>query len=279
MRTTPGQTMTKIPEHAGQPMRRQRLSAFNTLVVASALSVAPFALVGRADAQALGFAPVTSSAFAPGDAVTIDDSAGTEGGAGSYVLPERFRRTTVALDTNEAPGTIIIDTGNTALYYVIGPGRAIRYGVGVGREGFTWSGVQAITRKAEWPDWHPPAQMIARQPYLPRFMAGGPGNPLGARAMYLGSSEYRIHGTNDPSTIGKFVSSGCIRLTNEDVSDLFSRVNVGTKVVVMPKNAVHLAARPIAGGEVASAMPESRADVTVLPSGRRAVSFATSSLY
>ena len=101
----------------------------------------------------------------------------------------------------------IIDTGNTALYYVLGQGRAVRYGVGVGREGFTWSGVQTVTRKAEWPDWHPPAEMIARQPYLPRFMAGGPGNPLGARAMYLGSSVYRIHGTNDPSTIGKFVSS------------------------------------------------------------------------
>ena len=126
---------------------------------------------------------------------------------------------------------------------MLGQGRAIRYGVGVGREGFTWAGVQTISRKAEWPDWHPPAQMIARQPYLPRFMAGGPGNPLGARAMYLGSSEYRIHGTNDPSTIGKFVSSGCIRLTNEDVADLFSRVNVGTRVVVLPKNAPHLEAR------------------------------------
>ena len=133
-------------------------------------------------------------------------------------MPERLRRAVVAFNTTEAPGTVIIDTGNTALYYVLGQGRAIRYGVGVGREGFTWSGVQTISRKAEWPDWHPPAEMIARQPYLPRFMAGGPGNPLGARAMYLGSSQYRIHGTNDPSTIGKFVSSGCIRLTNEDVS-------------------------------------------------------------
>ena len=143
----------------------------------------------------------------------------------------------------EAPGTIVIDTGNTALYYVLGQGRAIRYGVGVGREGFTWSGVQTISRKAEWPDWHPPAEMIARQPYLPRFMAGGPGNPLGARAMYLGTSQYRIHGTNDPSTIGKFVSSGCIRLTNEDVTDLFSRVDVGTRVVVLPKNAPHVEAQ------------------------------------
>ena len=151
--------------------------------------------------------------------------------------PERLRRAVVAFGTTEAPGTIVIDTGNTTLYYVLGQGRAIRYGVGVGREGFTWSGVQTVSRKAEWPDWHPPAEMIARQPYLPRFMAGGPGNPLGARAMYLGNSEYRIHGTNDPSTIGKFVSSGCIRLTNEDVADLFSRVDVGAKVVVLPKHA------------------------------------------
>ena len=151
-------------------------------------------------------------------------------------MPERLRRAVMPFATAEAAGTIIIDTGNTALYYVLGQGRAIRYGVGVGREGFTWSGVQTISRKAEWPDWHPPAEMIARQPYLPRFMAGGPGNPLGARAMYLGSSEYRIHGTNDPSTIGKFVSSGCIRLTNEDITDLFSRVDIGTKVVVLPKH-------------------------------------------
>ena len=117
---------------------------------------------------------------------------------------------------------------------MLGGGRAIRYGVRVGRDGFTWTGVQKITRKAEWPDWHPPTEMIERQPYLPRFMAGGPGNPLGARAMYLGSTVYRIHGTNQPSTIGKFVSSGCIGMLNEDVSDLFERVKVGTRVVVLP---------------------------------------------
>ena len=110
----------------------------------------------------------------------------------------------------------------------------MRYGIGVGREGFTWSGTQNVTKKAEWPDWTPPPEMIERQPYLPRFMAGGPGNPLGARAMYLGGSIYRIHGTNDPSTIGHRVSPGCIRLTNDDVSDLYGRVNVGTKVVVLP---------------------------------------------
>ena len=119
---------------------------------------------------------------------------------------------------------------------MLGNGRAIRYGIGVGREGFTWAGTQSVARKTEWPDWHPPAEMIARQPYLPRFMAGGPGNPLGARAMYLGNSLYRIHGTNAPDTIGQRVSSGCIRLTNEDVIDLFNRVKVGTKVVVLPDN-------------------------------------------
>ena len=120
--------------------------------------------------------------------------------------------------TKEPAGTLIVDTPNTYLYYVLGGGRAIRYGVRVGRDGFTWTGVQKISRKAEWPDWHPPPEMIDRQPYLPRFMAGGPGNPLGARAMYLGNTVYRIHGTNQPSTIGKFVSSGCIGMLNEDVS-------------------------------------------------------------
>lgn len=149
-------------------------------------------------------------------------------------LPARFQRTVVSLDTREAPGTIIIDTRNTYLYLVTGPGQAMRYGVGVGREGFTWSGTQSVSRKAEWPDWSPPPEMIARQPYLPRFTSGGPGNPLGARAMYLGGTAYRIHGTNNPTTIGKFVSSGCIRLTNEDVTDLYNRVRVGAKVIVLP---------------------------------------------
>jgi lipoprotein-anchoring transpeptidase ErfK/SrfK len=148
--------------------------------------------------------------------------------------PAHLRRQVVDYRTTEAAGTVIIDTPNTYLYYVLGNGKAIRYGIGVGREGFTWSGVQSITRKAEWPDWTPPAEMIARQPYLPRFMAGGPTNPLGARAMYLGNTIYRIHGTNNPSTIGGRVSSGCIRMTNEDVTDLYGRVNIGTKVVVMP---------------------------------------------
>jgi lipoprotein-anchoring transpeptidase ErfK/SrfK len=140
----------------------------------------------------------------------------------------------VSYSTGEAVGTIVIDTPNTYLYFIVGGGKAVRYGIGVGREGFTWSGVEAITRKAEWPDWSPPAEMLARQPYLPRVMAGGPGNPLGARAMYLGGTAYRIHGTNQPATIGRHVSSGCIRMLNDDVIDLYSRVNVGTKVVVLP---------------------------------------------
>jgi lipoprotein-anchoring transpeptidase ErfK/SrfK len=149
-------------------------------------------------------------------------------------VPAHFRRQIVNYATHHAPGTVVIDTPNTYLYYVMGGGKAVRYGIGVGREGFTWSGVQSVSKKAEWPDWTPPAEMIARQPYLPRFMAGGPGNPLGARAMYLGGTIYRIHGTNNPGTIGHRVSSGCIRLTNEDVADLYARVNVGTKVVVLP---------------------------------------------
>jgi lipoprotein-anchoring transpeptidase ErfK/SrfK len=149
-------------------------------------------------------------------------------------LPQRFRRQIVDFATTEPAGTIIIDTPNTYLYLVLGNGRAIRYGVGVGREGFTWSGTERISRMKEWPDWFPPKEMIERQPYLPRFMAGGETNPLGARALYLGNTVYRIHGTNQPSTIGSFVSSGCIRLTNDDIEDLYNRVNVGTHVVVLP---------------------------------------------
>ncbi len=146
-------------------------------------------------------------------------------------LPENLKRQVVSYQTREAAGTVIIDTPNTYLYLVLGRGKALRYGIGVGREGFTWSGT---SRMKEWPDWFPPAEMIARQPYLPRVMAGGPGNPLGARALYLGNTLDRIHGTNQPSTIGQTVSSGCIRLLNEDIEDLYSRVQVGTRVVVLP---------------------------------------------
>ena len=172
---------------------------------------------------------------------------------GPSQLAPNLRRQEVSFVTKEPAGTLVVDTPNTYLYYVLGGGRAIRYGVRVGRDGFTWNGVQKITRKAEWPDWHPPTEMIERQPYLPRFMAGGPGNPLGARAMYLGSTVYRIHGTNQPSTIGKFVSSGCVGMLNEDVSDLFDRVKVGTRVVVLPGGSLPTttaSAAPVPGSNV-----------------------------
>jgi lipoprotein-anchoring transpeptidase ErfK/SrfK len=154
-------------------------------------------------------------------------------------LPARLQRQIVAYSSREAPGTVIIDTPHTYLYYVLGNGKAIRYDIGVGRDGFTWSGVKSIVRKTEWPDWYPPPTMIARQPYLPRMVAGGPGNPLGARAMYIGGTEYRIHGTNDPSSIGKHISSGCIRMTNDNVIDLYNRVSIGAKVVVLPIQLAH----------------------------------------
>ena len=158
----------------------------------------------------------------------VEPNAGTERDA-------RFIRQVVTYPTSEAPGTVIIDTPNTYLYLVLGNGRALRYGIGVGREGFQWQGLLRITRKQEWPDWTPPPEMIERQPYLPRFMAGGPGNPMGARALYLGGTVYRIHGTNQPQTIGSAVSSGCFRLVNGDVIDLYGRIPVGTKVIVRQK--------------------------------------------
>ena len=150
-------------------------------------------------------------------------------------LDPEFRKQVVLYRTTEPPGTIIIQTAERHLYLIQGNGRAIRYGIGVGRDGFQWQGILNITRKAEWPDWTPPPEMIARQPYLPRFMAGGPGNPLGARAMYLGTTVYRIHGTNRPDTIGTAISSGCFRLVNADVADLYDRVPVGTRVIVRQK--------------------------------------------
>ena len=270
-----GQIMTQ--SLAGD--RRLPLRATGILFFGAALMLSPAILSSKASAQVLGYASAPQSGFPSGNMIFAPPgSALTDEGDGSAgVVPERLRRAVVSLNTMEAPGTVIIDTGNTALYFVLGQGRAIRYGVGVGRDGFTWSGVQTISRKAEWPDWHPPVEMIARQPYLPRFMAGGPGNPLGARAMYLGSSAYRIHGTNDPSTIGKFVSSGCIRLTNEDVTDLFSRVDVGTKVVVLPKNGSHLEARGV--DTSGPAAPRLRPVVTALRTGRQAMNLSTSTLY
>jgi lipoprotein-anchoring transpeptidase ErfK/SrfK len=188
-------------------------------------------------------------------------------------LPPQFRRTLVDYNTKEPAGTLIIDTPNTYLYLVLGQGKALRYGIGVGREGFTWSGTERVTKMAEWPDWTPPEEMIVRQPYLPRFMAGGDTNPLGARALYLGKTVYRIHGTNQPSTIGTFVSSGCIRLTNDDVTDLYTRVKVGTRVVVLPgkpppSHAATAPAAPAAQSASATApVPSSGGAVTSAPLG------------
>jgi lipoprotein-anchoring transpeptidase ErfK/SrfK len=176
-------------------------------------------------------APVTAERRAVIAALPPEDQPET-GPAKS--LPPQLRRTQIDYPSKEPAGTIIIDTPHTYLYLVLSNGKAMRYGIGVGREGFTWSGAEKVTKMAEWPDWHPPEEMIERQPYLPRFMAGGEGNPLGARALYLGQTLYRIHGTNQPSTIGTFVSSGCIRLTNDDITDLYGRVQVGTRVVVLP---------------------------------------------
>lgn len=193
------------------------------LVSAAPQAHAQFALRPPADVPSAG-------ASAPDVTGSIPVVAPTTKGA----LPARLQRQMVAYSGPEAPGTIIVDTDNTVLLLVMGNGQAISYGVGVGRDGFRWSGEQVITRMASWPDWNPPSEMIDRQPYLPRFMAGGPSNPMGARALYLGSSVYRIHGTNDPTTIGQFVSSGCIRLTNDDIEDLYARVNIGTRVIVRP---------------------------------------------
>lgn len=211
-------------------------------VLATALAVAP---ATSTSANPLSFLPFASAqenpwpnqnntmAYAPNNQVLQQE----EAAPAAFELPAHLKRQVVDFPTHEAPGTIIVDTGNTYLYLVLGNGRAMRYGIGVGREGFTWSGVKTVARKAEWPDWRPPAEMIGRQPYLPRFIAGGTHNPLGARAMYLGDSMYRIHGTNAPHTIGKRVSSGCIRMTNEDVTDLYARVELGAKVVVLPVTA------------------------------------------
>jgi lipoprotein-anchoring transpeptidase ErfK/SrfK len=150
------------------------------------------------------------------------------GGGGGPVT-----RQTVSFPGNHAPGTIVINTKERRLYFVLGEGRALRYGIGVGRLGFQWGGVHRVTAKKEWPSWTPPSQMLRRRPDLPRHMKGGPENPLGARALYLGSTLYRIHGSNEPETIGQAVSSGCFRMTNEDVIDLYNRAKVGAKVIVL----------------------------------------------
>jgi len=175
---------------------------------------------------------------APGALATAQQVAMAVEEPGASPAPEEeqpggaYTRQIVSFHTDEAVGTIIIDTKNRFLYLVQPNNRAIRYGIGVGRDGFRWSGRERISRMEEWPDWRPPQEMLGRQPYLPRFMAGGDGNPMGARALYLGQTVFRIHGANQPETIGQAVSSGCFRLANDDVVDLYDRVQVGTKVIV-----------------------------------------------
>ncbi|MCC2627098.1 MAG: hypothetical protein K0S14_748 [Thermomicrobiales bacterium] len=172
------------------------------------------------------------------ETMDIGDEPGRISSEEATITNGPFARQVVFFRSNEAPGTLVVHTSERFIYVVMGNSRALRYGLGVGREGFQWSGLVKISRKAEWPDWTPPPEMIARQPYLPRFMAGGPGNPMGARALYLGSTIYRIHGTNQPETIGHAVSSGCFRLANGDVIDLFDRVPVGTKVIIRHRPSV-----------------------------------------
>jgi lipoprotein-anchoring transpeptidase ErfK/SrfK len=189
--------------------------------------IAAIAAVGSthpAQAQSLG-QPYAADPMDNGQMQYLDDETGVQ----QSPIPRQL----VEFDTKYAPGTIVISTSERRLYFVTQPGEAMEYGVGVGRPGFSWSGVQKVSAKKEWPSWTPPAAMLKRRPDLPRYMSGGPDNPLGARAMYLGSSEYRIHGSNEPDTIGQAVSSGCIRMTNEDVVDLYSRVKVGARVIVL----------------------------------------------
>ena len=185
----------------------------------------------------LAFGSAPAGAQVGGDdpkGVTMDvgDEPGRASAEDVRIEDGPYKRQVVYYRTNSAPGTLVVATQERFLYLVLGNNRALRYGIGVGRQGFQWSGMVTITRKTEWPDWTPPPEMIQRQPYLPRFMAGGPGNPMGARAMYLGATVYRIHGTNQPETIGQSISSGCFRLANGDVADLYERVPVGTKVIV-----------------------------------------------
>jgi len=204
------------------------------------MSVICLSRLGGALSFGLLFLGVIATPILPARAQTLAYSA-TDPAAPVYPyrpdtdeLPAALHRQVVAYATTEPAGTVIIDPAHTFLYLTLDDGKALRYGIGVGREGFEWSGIERISRKAEWPDWIPPAEMVARQPYLPRWIGGGPGNPLGARALYLGQTDYRIHGTNDPTSIGKDMSSGCIRLLNADVIDLYNRVDIGTKVIVLP---------------------------------------------
>lgn len=206
------------------------------VAAAQSTSAAPASLPTPAPARGQyggGFIEALLTGAAPQQPQAVASTANEPATEADSEPEPQFQRQEVDYSGPEAPGTLVVDTPDKFLFLVEPHGRALRYGIGVGRPGFTWSGVKRISRKAEWPDWTPPAEMVLRRPDLPRHMAGGPENPLGARALYLGSSLYRIHGTNEPSTIGHNVSSGCIRMMNEDVIDLYSRVPVGAKVIVL----------------------------------------------
>lgn len=200
-----------------------RGARFGTLACLAVFGLA-LAGAGQANAQSAG--------VTPRETLDIGDEPGRVSSEETVVSEGPFAKQVVFFRSNEPPGTLVIHTSERFAYLVQPNNRALRYGIGVGREGFQWSGLVKVSRKAEWPDWRPPPEMLQRQPYLPRFMAGGPGNPMGARAMYLGSTVFRIHGTNQPETIGEAISSGCFRLANGDVIDLYERVPLNTKVVI-----------------------------------------------
>jgi lipoprotein-anchoring transpeptidase ErfK/SrfK len=189
-------------------------------------------MLARYLAYTVCVAGTLAACAAPASAYDFENMVNGGRPTAGYYAASPVPRETVTFAENQRPGTIVISTRERRLYLVLGNGQALRYGIGVGRDGFSWSGVKRVTAKKEWPTWTPPSQMLRRRPDLPRFMKGGPDNPLGARAMYLGSTLYRIHGSNEPETIGQAVSSGCFRLTNEDVIDLYNRVQVGATVIV-----------------------------------------------
>jgi len=203
------------------------------ILAALAASIAPAAAFYPYQTRPMWAPPDDSIMWGPPRYTWKRHPAMTPQGQGHYQVNPMFLRQTVSYPTSEKPGTLVIDTGHKFLYLVLGGGQAMRYGIGTARTGFEWSGVHTITNKREWPDWTPPAEMIARQPGIPTHMAGGPNNPLGARALYIGSTLYRVHGTNEPWTIGQDVSSGCIRMVNADVIDLYSRAKIGAKVIVL----------------------------------------------
>ena len=229
MRPCPNTLWTK--RYRGYDMRLTHLFALSGLAILAAQGMAQAYNIDPLTRRA--YAPVVKpQAVAPAPTITASTNTSTNSGTFNNSVPI-VARETVSFSGNYEPGTLVVSTSERRMYLVLENGKALRYGVGVGRPGFEWGGETKITQKREWPDWTPPPEMLKRRPDLPRYMKGGPDNPLGARAMYLGSSLYRIHGSNEPESIGQAVSSGCIRMVNEDVIDLYERVKVGASVIVM----------------------------------------------